>query len=39
MLERIKTQFGSSPGLPPERIPPTVGMNRKINYDLIPPEA
>lgn len=33
LLERIKTQFGNMPGIPPEKIPSTIGMNlAKINY-------
>jgi len=33
LLERIKTQFGNMPGIPPDKIPPTIGMNlAKINY-------
>ena len=33
LLERIKTQFGNLPGIPPEKIPPTIGMNlAKIFY-------
>lgn len=33
LLERIKTQFGASHGLPPNKIPPTIGMNlAKIKY-------
>eukprot|EP00607_Mallomonas_marina_P002261 CAMPEP_0182438908 /NCGR_PEP_ID=MMETSP1167-20130531/86098_1 /TAXON_ID=2988 /ORGANISM="Mallomonas Sp, Strain CCMP3275" /LENGTH=213 /DNA_ID=CAMNT_0024632459 /DNA_START=278 /DNA_END=918 /DNA_ORIENTATION=+ len=33
LLERIKTQFGPTPGLSPDKIPPTVGMNlAKIVY-------
>jgi len=33
ILERIKTRLGTTPGLPPEKIPPTVGMNlAKITY-------
>jgi ADP-ribosylation factor related protein 1 len=32
-LEAIKTKFGKTPGLPPSKIPPTVGMNlAKIVY-------
>jgi ADP-ribosylation factor related protein 1 len=32
-LERVKSKFGNVQGLPPEKIPPTVGMNlAKINY-------
>ena len=27
ILEKIKAQFSNTPSLPPERIPPTVGMN------------
>lgn len=27
ILEKIKSKFSSSPGLPPGKIPPTVGMN------------
>ena len=27
ILEQIKAQFSNTPSLPPERIPPTVGMN------------
>lgn len=33
VLEKIKSKFGNSPGLPPDRIPPTIGMNlAKIQY-------
>eukprot|EP01035_Chromulina_nebulosa_P017822 gene17822-23433_t len=33
ILEKIKTLFGKIHGLPPEKIPPTIGMNlAKINY-------
>lgn len=33
LLERIKTQFGNMHGIPPDKIPPTIGMNlAKINY-------
>jgi ADP-ribosylation factor related protein 1 len=32
-LEKIKSKFGNSPGLPPDKIPPTVGMNlAKISH-------
>lgn len=32
VLERIKSKYGNSPGIPLDRIPPTVGMNlAKIN--------
>jgi ADP-ribosylation factor related protein 1 len=27
ILEKIKSKFSNGPSLPPERIPPTVGMN------------
>jgi ADP-ribosylation factor related protein 1 len=27
ILERFKTKFGNGFGLPPEKIPPTIGMN------------
>ena len=30
LLERIKTHYGNSQGLAPEKIPPTIGMNRKL---------
>ena len=33
LLEQIKTKFGNTHGLPPEKIPPTVGMNlAKIRF-------
>lgn len=33
LLERIKTQYGTTQGLPPSKIPPTIGMNlAKIKY-------
>lgn len=33
LLERIKSELGNTPGLPPDRIPPTVGMNlAKIHF-------
>lgn len=33
VLEKIKSRFSKIPGLPPEKIPPTIGMNlAKINY-------
>lgn len=33
LLEKIKSKLGNTPGLPPEKIPPTVGMNlAKINF-------
>lgn len=33
LLERIKTKYGTTQGLPPEKIPPTIGMNlAKIKY-------
>lgn len=33
ILEKVKSKFSKSPGLPPDRIPPTVGMNlAKIYY-------
>ena len=33
ILERIKSRYGSTPGLPPEKIAPTIGMNlAKINH-------
>lgn len=27
LLERLKTTYGKIPGIPPDRIPPTIGMN------------
>jgi ADP-ribosylation factor related protein 1 len=27
ILERMKSRYGNGPGIPPEKIPPTVGMN------------
>jgi ADP-ribosylation factor related protein 1 len=38
ILEKVKSKFGNSPGLPPERIPPTVLqalLYSTISYDLI----
>ena len=33
LLEQIKTRFGNTPGVPPEKIHPTVGMNlAKIKF-------
>lgn len=33
ILEKIKSEFGKTPGLPADKIPPTIGMNlAKINY-------
>ena len=33
ILEAVKTKFGKMHGIPPEKIPPTVGMNlAKINH-------
>lgn len=33
LLERIKSELGNTTGLPPDRIPPTVGMNlAKIHF-------
>ena len=27
LLERLKTKYGKVPGIPPDKIPPTIGMN------------
>jgi len=33
ILEKIKSMYGKTPGLPPEKIPPTIGMNlAKISF-------
>jgi ADP-ribosylation factor related protein 1 len=33
LLEKVKSKFGKLPSIPPEKIPPTIGMNlAKLQY-------